>query len=109
LAAEISELFVRAGSRHAAILAVRSFRTGKTIMVRAFCGKPVSILSPISSSILFQNGWENRKKALHGIFKKAKHPLPAILFLMKSMPWRQNGGEDTGSGAIERVASQFFQ
>jgi transitional endoplasmic reticulum ATPase len=82
--------------------------TGKTMMVRALAGETGINFIPISSSILFSKWLGESEKALHGIFKKAKQSAPTILFFDEIDALAPKRGADTGSGAIERVASQFF-
>ena len=82
--------------------------TGKSMMVRALAGETGINFIPISSSILFSKWLGESEKALHGIFKKAKQSAPTILFFDEIDALAPKRGEDTGSGAIERVASQFF-
>ena len=82
--------------------------TGKTVMVRALAGETGINFIPISSSILFSKWLGESEKALHGIFKKAKQSAPTILFFDEIDALAPRRGEDTGSGATERVASQFF-
>ena len=82
--------------------------TGKSMMVRALAGETGINFIPISSSILFSKWLGESEKALHGIFKKAKQSAPTILFFDEIDAMAPKRGGDTGSGAIERVASQFF-
>jgi transitional endoplasmic reticulum ATPase len=82
--------------------------TGKTSMVRALAGETGINFIPISSSILFSKWLGESEKAVHGIFKKAKQSAPTILFFDEIDALAPKRGEETGSGAIERVASQFF-
>ena len=82
--------------------------TGKTVMVRALAGETGINFIPISSSILFSKWLGESEKALHGIFKKAKQSAPTILFFDEIDALAPRRGEDAGSGATERVASQFF-
>ena len=82
--------------------------TGKTIMVRALAGETGLNFIPISSSILFSKWLGESEKAVHGIFKKAKQSAPTILFFDEIDALAPRRGAETGSGATERVASQFF-
>ena len=82
--------------------------TGKTIMVRALAGETGINFIPISSSILFSKWLGESEKAVHGIFKKAKQSAPTILFFDEIDALAPRRGNDGGSGAVERVASQFF-
>jgi transitional endoplasmic reticulum ATPase len=82
--------------------------TGKTIMVRALAGETGLNFIPISSSILFSKWLGESEKAVHGIFKKAKQSAPTILFFDEIDALAPRRGEETGSGVVERVSSQFF-
>jgi len=82
--------------------------TGKTVMVRALAGETGITFIPISSPILFSKWLGESEKAVHGIFKKAKQSAPAILFFDEIDALAPRRGEESGSGAVERVASQFF-
>jgi transitional endoplasmic reticulum ATPase len=102
------ELFASGKISSRGILLSGPSGTGKTIMVRALAGETGINFIPISSSILFSKWLGESEKALHGIFKKAKQSAPTILFFDEIDALAPKRGEDTGSGAIERVASQFF-
>ena len=102
------ELFASGKVTSRGILLSGPSGTGKTMMVRALAGETGINFIPISSSILFSKWQGESEKALHGIFKKAKQSAPTILFFDEIDALAQKRGEDTGSGAVERVASQFF-
>ncbi|MEK7827186.1 MAG: AAA family ATPase, partial [Thermodesulfobacteriota bacterium] len=102
------ELFASGKVSSRGILLAGPSGTGKTMMVRALAGETGINFIPISSSILFSKWLGESEKALHGIFKKAKQSAPTILFFDEIDSLAPKRGEDTGSGAIERVASQFF-
>ncbi len=102
------ELFASGKVSSRGILLSGPSGTGKTIMVKALAGETGINFIPISSSILFSKWLGESEKALHGIFKKAKQSAPTILFFDEIDALAPKRGADTGSGAIERVASQFF-
>jgi transitional endoplasmic reticulum ATPase len=102
------ELFASGKVSSRGILLSGPSGTGKSMMVRALAGETGINFIPISSSILFSKWLGESEKALHGIFKKAKQSAPTILFFDEIDALAPRRGEDTGSGAIERVASQFF-
>ncbi len=82
--------------------------TGKTLMVKALAGETGLNFIPISSSILFSKWLGESEKALHEIFKKAKQSAPTILFFDEIDALAPRRGAETDSGAVERMASQFF-
>jgi len=82
--------------------------TGKTLMVKALAGETGLNFIPISSSILFSKWLGESEKALHEIFKKAKQSAPTILFFDEIDALAPKRGAETDTGAVERVASQFF-
>jgi len=102
------ELFASGKVTSRGILLSGPSGTGKTMMVRALAGETGINFIPISSSILFSKWLGESEKALHGIFKKAKQSAPTILFFDEIDALAPKRGEDTGSGAVQRVASQFF-
>jgi transitional endoplasmic reticulum ATPase len=82
--------------------------TGKTLMAKALAGETGLNFISISGPILFSKWLGESEKALHQIFKKAKQSAPCILFFDEIdalVTLRGYGGE---GGAVERVASQFF-
>jgi transitional endoplasmic reticulum ATPase len=102
------ELFASGKISSRGILLSGPSGTGKTVMVRALAGETGINFIPISSSILFSKWLGESEKAVHGIFKKAKQSAPTILFFDEIDALAPRRGEETGSGATERVASQFF-
>ena len=82
--------------------------TGKTLMVKALAGETGLNFIPISSSILFSKWLGESEKALHEIFKKAKQSAPTILFFDEIDALAPRRGAESDSGAVERMASQFF-
>ena len=82
--------------------------TGKTLMVKALAGETGLNFIPISSSILFSKWLGESEKALHEIFKKAKQSAPTIVFFDEIDALAPRRGAETDTGAVERVASQFF-
>ncbi len=102
------ELFASGKISSRGILLSGPSGTGKTVMVRALAGETGINFIPISSSILFSKWLGESEKALHGIFKKAKQSAPTILFFDEIDALAPKRGDETGSAATERVASQFF-
>jgi transitional endoplasmic reticulum ATPase len=82
--------------------------TGKSLMVKALAGETGLNFIPISSSILFSKWLGESEKALHEIFKKAKQSAPTILFFDEIDALAPKRGAETDTGAVERMASQFF-
>lgn len=82
--------------------------TGKTLMVKALAGETGLNFIPISSSILFSKWLGESEKALHEIFKKAKQSAPTIVFFDEIDALAPRRGAETDAGAVERMASQFF-
>jgi transitional endoplasmic reticulum ATPase len=82
--------------------------TGKTLMVKALAGETGLNFISISSSTLFSKWLGESEKALHEIFKKAKQSAPTILFFDEIDALAPRRGVETDAGAVERVASQFF-
>ena len=82
--------------------------TGKTLMARALAARTRLSFIQISGPILFSKWLGESEKALHEIFKKAKQSAPCILFFdeIDALVSRRGTGNDVG--AMERVASQFF-
>jgi transitional endoplasmic reticulum ATPase len=82
--------------------------TGKSLIVKALAGETGLNFIPISSSILFSKWLGESEKALHEIFKKAKQSAPTILFFDEIDALAPRRGAETDAGAVERMASQFF-
>jgi transitional endoplasmic reticulum ATPase len=82
--------------------------TGKTLMARALAGETGLNFISLSGPILFSKWLGESEKALHQIFKKAKQSAPCIVFFDEIDALVPARGSVTGSGAAERVASQFF-
>jgi transitional endoplasmic reticulum ATPase len=82
--------------------------SGKTLMVKALAGETGLNFIPISSSILFSKWLGESEKALHEIFKKAKQSAPTILFFDEIDALAPKRGAENDAGAVERMASQFF-
>ena len=82
--------------------------TGKTLMVKALAGETGLNFIPISSSTLFSKWLGESEKALHEIFKKGKQSAPTILFFDEIDALAPRRGAESDTGAVERVASQFF-
>ncbi|MEW6334880.1 MAG: AAA family ATPase [Thermodesulfobacteriota bacterium] len=102
------ELFSQAGISSHGILLTGPSGTGKTLMVKALAGETGLNFISISSSTLFSKWLGESEKALHEIFKKARQSAPTILFFdeIDALTPKRGAGSDTG--AVERVASQFF-
>jgi transitional endoplasmic reticulum ATPase len=77
-------------------------------MVKALAGETGLNFISISSSTLFSKWLGESEKALHEIFKKAKQSAPTILFFDEIDALAPKRGAETDTGAVERVASQFF-
>jgi len=58
--------------------------------------------------IIFSKWLGESEKALHNLFKKAKQSAPCILFFDEIESLIMARGFVTDSGAVERIASQFF-
>ncbi|MGD0626576.1 MAG: CDC48 family AAA ATPase [Thermodesulfobacteriota bacterium] len=82
--------------------------TGKTLMAKALAGETGLNFISISGPILFSKWLGESEKALHQIFKKAKQSAPCIVFFDEIDALVPTRSSVTGSGAAERVASQFF-
>ena len=82
--------------------------TGKTMMVKALAGETGLNFIPISSPLLFSKWLGESEKTLHEIFKRAKQSAPSLLFFDEIDALLPKRGQSTESGAVERVASQFF-
>jgi transitional endoplasmic reticulum ATPase len=82
--------------------------TGKTLMARALAGETGLNFISISGPILFSKWLGESEKALHQIFKKAKQSAPCILFFDEIDALVTIRGHGNEGGAVERMASQFF-
>jgi transitional endoplasmic reticulum ATPase len=82
--------------------------TGKTLMAKALAGETGLNFISISGPILFSKWLGESEKALHQIFKKAKQSAPCILFFDEIDALVTTRGYGSDGGAVERVASQFF-
>ena len=82
--------------------------TGKTLMAKALAGETGLNFISISGPILFSKWLGESEKAVHHIFKKAKQSAPCILFFDEIEALGMIRGTGSDSGAVERMASQFF-
>jgi transitional endoplasmic reticulum ATPase len=82
--------------------------TGKTLMAKALAGETGLNFISISGPILFSKWLGESEKALHQIFKKAKQSAPCILFFDEIDALVKTRGYGGEGGAVERMASQFF-
>jgi transitional endoplasmic reticulum ATPase len=82
--------------------------TGKTLMAKALAGETGLNFISISGPILFSKWLGESEKALHQIFKKAKQSAPCILFFDEIDALVTTRGHGSEGGAVERMASQFF-
>ncbi len=82
--------------------------TGKTLMAKALAGETGLNFISISGPILFSKWLGESEKALHQIFKKAKQSAPCILFFDEIDALVTTRGYGGDGGAVERMASQFF-
>ena len=82
--------------------------TGKTLMAKALAGETGLNFISISGPILFSKWLGESEKALHQIFKKAKQSAPCILFFDEIDALVTTRGRGGDGGAVERMASQFF-
>lgn len=82
--------------------------TGKTLMAQALAGETGLNLISISGPILFSKWLGESEKALHEIFKMARHSAPCILFFDEIDALVAKRGVASDGGAVERMASQFF-
>jgi transitional endoplasmic reticulum ATPase len=82
--------------------------TGKTMMARALAGETGLNFISVGVPIIFSKWLGESEKALHNIFKKAKQSAPCILFFDEIESLIMARGFVTDSGAVERIASQFF-
>jgi transitional endoplasmic reticulum ATPase len=77
-------------------------------MAKALAGETGLNFISISGPILFSKWLGESEKALHHIFKKAKQSAPCILFFDEIEALGMTRGTGRDSGAVERMASQFF-
>jgi len=77
-------------------------------MAKALAGETGLNFISISGPILFSKWLGESEKALHQIFKKAKQSAPCILFFDEIEALVTTRSDGSESGAVERVASQFF-
>jgi transitional endoplasmic reticulum ATPase len=82
--------------------------TGKTLMAKALAGETGLSFISISGPILFSKWLGESEKTLHEIFKKARQSAPCILFFDEIDALIAKRGSASESGAVERMASQFF-
>lgn len=82
--------------------------TGKTLMAKALAGETGLNFISVSAPLLFSKWLGESEKALHNLFKKAKQSAPCILFLDEIDALGVARGFVSESGAVERIASQFF-
>jgi transitional endoplasmic reticulum ATPase len=82
--------------------------TGKTLMVKALAGETGLNFISVSAPLLFSKWLGESEKALHNLFKKAKQSAPCILFFDEIDALGVARGFVSESGAVERIASQFF-
>ncbi len=82
--------------------------TGKTLMAKALAGETGLNFISVSAPLLFSKWLGESEKALHNLFKKAKQSAPCILFFDEIDALGVARGFVSESGAVERVASQFF-
>jgi transitional endoplasmic reticulum ATPase len=77
-------------------------------MAKALAGETGLNFISISGPILFSKWLGESEKALHQIFKKAKQSAPCILFFDEIDALVKTRGYGGEGGAVERMASQFF-
>ena len=82
--------------------------TGKTLMAKALAGETGLNFISINGPMIFSKWLGESEKALHNLFKKAKQSAPCILFFDEIDALIMARGFVTDSGAVERIASQFF-
>jgi len=82
--------------------------TGKTLMAKALAGETGLNFISVSTPLLFSKWLGESEKALHYLFKKAKQSAPCILFFDEIDALGVARGFVSESGAVERIASQFF-
>ena len=77
-------------------------------MARALAGETGLNFISISGPMIFSKWLGESEKALHHLFKKAKQSAPCILFFDEIEALIMARGVVSDSGAVERIASQFF-
>jgi transitional endoplasmic reticulum ATPase len=82
--------------------------TGKTLMAKALAGETGLNFISVSAPLLFSKWLGESEKGLHKLFKKAKQSAPCILFFDEIDALGVARGFVSESGAVERIASQFF-
>ncbi|MGQ9645643.1 MAG: CDC48 family AAA ATPase [Thermodesulfobacteriota bacterium] len=82
--------------------------TGKTLMAKALAGETGLNFISVGGPMIFSKWLGESEKALHNLFKKAKQSAPCILFFDDIDALIMARGFVTDSGAVERIASQFF-
>ena len=82
--------------------------TGKTLMAKALAGETGLNFISVSAPLLFSKWLGESERALHNLFKKAKQSAPCILFFDEIDALGVARGFVSESGAVERIASQFF-
>lgn len=82
--------------------------TGKTLVAQALAGETGLNFISLNGPMLFSKWLGESEKALHELFKKAKQSAPCILFFDEIDALVTRRGISSESGAVERVASQFF-
>lgn len=82
--------------------------TGKTLMAKALAGETGLNFISVGSPMIFSKWLGESEKALHNLFKKAKQSAPCILFFDEIDALIMARGFATDSGAVERIAGQFF-
>jgi transitional endoplasmic reticulum ATPase len=82
--------------------------TGKTLMAKALAGETGLNFISVSAPLLFSKWLGESERALHNLFKKAKQSAPCILLFDEIDALGVARGFVSESGAVERIASQFF-
>jgi transitional endoplasmic reticulum ATPase len=77
-------------------------------MAKALAGETGLNFISIGGPMIFSKWLGESEKALHNLFKKAKQSAPCILFFDEIDALIMARGFVTDSGAVERIASQFF-
>lgn len=82
--------------------------TGKTLMAKALAGETGLNFISVGAPLIFSKWLGESEKALHNLFKKAKQSAPCILFFDEIDGLGVARSFMSESGAVERIASQFF-